>query len=136
MIEAIVDKAGIIRVYEAEQSVEADGRIENVREFFSVAQEFDETHDDATETLESLRQLRAAGMLGAGVGGDGAVDAPAVEAAGERSVEAGVEPFGGLVAAVGAPAVAAEKLPAFLEWLALRSDLDSLDGQTSAVTTL
>ena len=79
VIEAVVDKAGIIRVYEAEQSVEVDGRIENVREFFSVAQEFDETHDDATETLESLRQLRAAGMLGAGVGGDGAVDAPAVE---------------------------------------------------------
>lgn len=136
VIEAIVDKAGIIRVYEAEQSVEADGRIENVREFFSVAQEFDETHDDATETLESLRQLRAAGMLGAGVGGDGAVDAPAVEAAGERSVEAGAEPFGGPVAAVGAPAVAAEKLPAFLEWLALRSDLDSLDGQASAVTMM
>ena len=32
--------------------------------------------------------------------------------------------------------MAAEKLPAFLEWLALRSDLDSLDGQTSAVTMM
>ena len=32
--------------------------------------------------------------------------------------------------------MAAEKLPAFLEWLALRSDLDSLDGQASAVTMM
>ena len=152
VIEAIVDKAGIIRVYEAEQSVEADGRIENVREFFSVAQEFDETHDDATETLESLRQLRAAGMLGAGEGGDGAADVAVFEAAGERADEAGIEPSGGsevaaetvaataaetvAATAAGAPDVAAEKLPAFLEWLALRSDLDSLDGQTSAVTMM
>nr|WP_235815046.1 UvrD-helicase domain-containing protein [Olsenella massiliensis] len=62
VVEAIVEKAGIIRAYEAEQSVEADGRIENVREFLSVAQEFDETHEDAAETLESLRQLREAGV--------------------------------------------------------------------------
>uniref|UniRef100_UPI003A91B699 3'-5' exonuclease n=1 Tax=Paratractidigestivibacter sp. TaxID=2847316 RepID=UPI003A91B699 len=34
------------------------------------------------------------------------------------------------------PPVAAEKLPAFLEWLALRSDLDSLAGQSSAVTMM
>ncbi len=29
-----------------------------------------------------------------------------------------------------------QKLPAFMEWLALRSDLDSLDGSTSAVTLM
>ncbi len=34
------------------------------------------------------------------------------------------------------PQVVAEKLPAFMEWLALRSDLDSLDGSTSAVTLM
>ena len=32
--------------------------------------------------------------------------------------------------------VAAEKLPAFLEWLALRTDLDSLAGSSSAVTLM
>ena len=61
VVEAIVDKAGLIRALEAEHTVEAAGRIENIREFFGVAEEFDETHDDAAETLESLRQLREAG---------------------------------------------------------------------------
>ena len=32
--------------------------------------------------------------------------------------------------------MAAEKLPAFMEWLALRSDLDSLAGQSSAITMM
>ena len=51
VVEAIVDRAGLIRALEAEHSVEADGRIENIKEFMGVAAEFDETHD-AVETLE------------------------------------------------------------------------------------
>ena len=61
VVEAIVDKAGLIQALEAEHSDEAQGRIENIREFMGVAAEFDETHDDVQETLESLEQLRAAG---------------------------------------------------------------------------
>ena len=57
VVEAIVDKTGLIRALEAEHSVEADGRIDNIREFFGVAAEFDESHDDAAATLESLAQL-------------------------------------------------------------------------------
>lgn len=114
VVELIVDKAGLVRALEAEQSVEADGRIENIREFFSVAQEFDESHDDAAATLESLQQLREAGAL------DGAGTAPAASVAVEPEV----------------PPVAAEKLPAFMEWLALRSDLDSLSGESSAITMM
>ena len=109
VVEAIVDKAGLIRALEAEHTVEADGRIENIREFFGVAAEFDETHDDAQEALESLSQLRVAGVIG---------EQPVQADAAER------------------PQVAAEKLPAFMEWLALRSDLDSLSGQTRAVTMM
>ena len=62
VVDAIVDRSGLIRALEAEHSVEADGRIENIKEFLGVAAEFDETHD-AVETLESLAQLRAAGAL-------------------------------------------------------------------------
>ena len=120
VVEAIVDKAGLIRALEAEHSVEADGRIENIREFMGVAAEFDETHDDVAETLESLEQLRAAGAL-EGEPGDAAGAAPAAAAT---------------VADPALPPVAAEKLPAFLEWLALRSDLDTLAGQTRAVTMM
>ena len=112
VVEAIVDRAGLIRALEAEHSVEADGRIENIKEFLGVAAEFDETHD-TVETLESLAQLRAAGALELPGSGD-----VAPEPAPSR------------------PPVASEKLPALIEWLALRSDLDSLAGQTHAVTMM
>ena len=114
VVQAIVDRAGLIRAYEAENSVEADARIENIREFFSVAQDFDETHDDAVATLESLRQLREAGAID---------DAPA---------QALSLPEDGPAI----PQVAAEMLPALMEWLALRSDLDGLAGSSSAVTMM
>ena len=113
VVRMIVEKTGLIQALEAENTVEADARIENIKEFFSVAQEFDETHDDVEETLESLRQLRAAGALeGAGV-------TPELT---EQEVAH--------------PEVAAEKLPALMEWLALRSDLDTLAGQSSAITMM
>lgn len=119
VVEMIVEKAGLVKALEAEQTVEADGRIENIKEFYDVASEFDEEHDDVAETLESLEQLRAAGAL------DGAGPVPE---GGEPVAPAGQE--------AGLPQVAAEKLPAFMEWLALRSDLDSLAGQTSAITMM
>ncbi len=123
VVEAIVDKAGLIRALEAEHSVEADGRIENIKEFMGVAAEFDETHDDVAETLESLEQLRAAGALE----GEPSGAAPAVDGAPAPAAR---------IADPTLPPVAAEKLPAFLEWLALRSDLDTLAGQTRAVTMM
>ncbi|HIY50898.1 MAG TPA: UvrD-helicase domain-containing protein [Candidatus Olsenella avicola] len=157
VVEAIVERSGLIRALEAEHSVEADGRIENIKEFLGVAAEFDETHD-AVETLESLEQLRAAGAIepipasavASGAGVVGAQRQPsgwelsgfesregAPSAAGDfaqRASVASAEP-----AADGEPSrppVASEKLPALMEWLALRSDLDSLAGQTHAITMM
>ncbi len=158
VVEAIVDKSGLIKALEAEHSVEADGRIENIKEFLGVAAEFDETHDDAAETLESLAQLRAAGALDSSspLAGPGSAPASTVDQyAGEpphsetsptsaglagspegesrqRASVASAEPSG----EPARPSVAAEKLPALLEWLALRSDLDSLAGQTHAITMM
>ena len=134
VVEAIVDRSGLIRALEAEHTIEADGRIENIREFFGVAAEFDESHDDVEETLESLQQLSEAGALDA-------QDAASLS-------EAGFDAATGALAGAATqqspapqeeslhPQVVAEKLPAFMEWLALRSDLDSLDGSTSAVTLM
>lgn len=122
VVEAIVERSGLVRALEAEHSVEADSRIENIKEFYGVAAEFDETHDDAVETLENLEQLRAAGLASSSTspGGDSANDAS------EQAPQGGA----------GLPDVAAAKLPALLEWLALRSDLDSLAGSSSAVTMM
>ncbi|MDO5708968.1 MAG: UvrD-helicase domain-containing protein [Coriobacteriales bacterium] len=124
VVEAIVDRSGLIQALRTENTIEADGRIENIQEFFGVAAEFDETHDDVAETLESLRQLRAAGALGGGevpeaLAAEVEADAAVLEA--ERTQDT---------------QVAAEKLPALMEWLALRSDLDALAGQTSAITMM
>ena len=137
VVDAIVERAGLVRSLESEHSVEADGRIENIREFVGVAAEFDETHDDAVQTLESLEQLRAAGALDGGGGGDAA---GTQAAAGAPAGEAGLVAAGATATPAAAadlrPPVAAEKLPAFIEWLALRSDLDTLAGQSHAVTLM
>ncbi|MBM6775039.1 ATP-dependent helicase [Olsenella profusa] len=147
VVDAIVDRSGLVRALEAEHSVEADGRIENIKEFMGVAAEFDETHD-AAETLESLAQLRAAGALD----GESAASAAATGAL-EPSGTVPPSPAGSALALLarqgdspagdGGPApaslrppVASEKLPALIEWLALRSDLDSLAGQSHAVTMM
>ena len=126
VVEAIIDKSGLVVSLAAEHSVEADARIENIHEFINVAAEFDETHDEVTEALESLSELREAGLLDGEPleGGTPAEAASPVEAA----TEAPDMPA--------TPPVAAEKLPAFLEWLALRSELDSMGGHTSAITIM
>ncbi|EHF02039.1 hypothetical protein HMPREF1008_00969 [Olsenella sp. oral taxon 809 str. F0356] len=140
VVQMIVERSGLIKALKAEQTVEADSRVENIKEFFGVAQEFDETHDDVTETLESLRQLREAGALDLAGAPDVLADqapAAAVSLSSDsespwRASEANVE----LPEDREMPSAAAEKLPALMEWLALRSDLDSLAGQSSAVTMM
>ncbi|WP_072375564.1 ATP-dependent helicase [Thermophilibacter mediterraneus] len=133
VVEAIVERSGLIRALEAEHSVEADGRIENIREFMGVAAEFDETHD-AVETLESLEQLRAAGAIEP-VGAEPGATPLASGSRSAKSPETSGDVPGSAPASL-RPPVASEKLPALIEWLALRSDLDALAGQTHAVTMM
>ncbi len=134
VVRTIVEEAGLVRALEAEHTDEADGRIENIQEFYGVAADFDESHDDVQETLESLRQLREAGAL------DAAPGAAAVGAAGAGADAADFSASGAALAADPAaslrPPVAAEKLPAFMEWLALRSDLDTMGGDSHAITMM
>lgn len=134
VVDAIVDRSGLIRALEAEHSVEADGRIENIKEFMGVAAEFDETHD-AVETLESLEQLRRAGALDAPSGTEPGATPLASGSRSAKSPETSGDVPGSAPAGL-RPPVASEKLPALIEWLALRSDLDSLAGQTHAVTMM
>ena len=142
VVDAIVDRTGLVQAFRAEGTMEAEGRMENIQEFMGVAAEFEETHDDIEGTLESLEELRAAGMEG--VPEDAA---PAVEGAapfaGAASAAGTAEPAGVPAAAIAAQEIertygplACKALPALMEWLALRSDLDSLAGQTQAVTMM
>ena len=49
VVEMIIDKAGLVSALQNEGTDEARGRIENIKEFLSVVDEFVETHDAADE---------------------------------------------------------------------------------------
>ena len=153
VVEMIVDKSGLVQAFRAEGTMEAESRAENIQEFLGVAAEFEETHEDIEGTLESLEELRAAGVAdvpeaavapagiampvgtamasAAGALSDALANpamtpAPAPSAAALAAVE--VERMYGVLAC--------KALPALLEWLALRSDLDALAGDTHAITMM
>lgn len=184
VVEMIVDKTGLLQAFRAEGTMESESRAENIQEFLGVAAEFEETHEDIEGTLESLEELRAAGV--ADVPADVepepvVVSAPTPEpgpsapvssfealvgardAAGSNPLDSlaapALSPQDALAAAIAGNAYAAptelpagavhadeiertygpltcKALPALMEWLALRSDLDSLAGETHAITMM
>ncbi len=100
VVEAIIDKAGLIEALESENTDEARGRIENIKEFLSVVDEFSETHDE-----------------------DDAVFAGPTE--GELGAEQ--EPV---------RVLRGDSLADFIEWVRLRTDLDSVTDDGHAVTLM
>lgn len=99
LIEAVVEKSGLIYALELENTDEARGRIENIKEFFGVVDEFVETHDEDE----------------------------AMFAAPSASGEEGAEPI---------RVLRGDSLADFLEWVRLRTDLDSTGEDQSAVTLM
>ncbi|MDO4436410.1 MAG: UvrD-helicase domain-containing protein [Coriobacteriaceae bacterium] len=197
VVEMIVDKSGLVQAFRAEATMEAESRAENIQEFLGVAAEFEETHEDIEGTLESLEELRAAGVAGvpeAGAGVGAGAGASAAAAFDPRDASALGNPLDALAAPVASPQgalaslagtgtaaslndamgsavsalgamlagtdlasapsapnaasiavaeiertygpLACKALPALLEWLALRSDLDALAGDTHAITMM
>ena len=184
VVEMIVDKTGLLQAFRAEGTMESESRAENIQEFLGVAAEFEETHEDIEGTLESLEELRAAGVADVPASVElepVVVSAPAPEpgpsapvssfealvgardAAGFNPLDSlaapALSPQDALAAAIAGNAYAAptelpagavhadeiertygpltcKALPALMEWLALRSDLDSLAGETHAITMM
>ena len=153
VVEMIVDKSGLVQAFRAEATMEAESRAENIQEFFGVAAEFEETHEDIEGTLESLEELRAAGVAdvpeaaAAPAGTAMPMGAAMASAAGALSdvptnpaMTPVPTPSAAELAAVEIErtygALACKALPALLEWLALRSDLDALAGDTHAITMM
>ena len=184
VVGMIVDKTGLLQAFRAEGTMESESRAENIQEFLGVAAEFEETHEDIEGTLESLEELRAAGVADVPAGAEPepvvvSVSAPepgpsvpassfealvgARDAAGSNPLDGlaapALSPQDALAAAIAGNAYAAptelsagavhageiertygpltcKALPALMEWLALRSDLDSLAGETHAITMM
>lgn len=137
IVSSIIEKTHLIEAHLSEHSVDGESRAENVREFVSVAAEFEASHDDMHEVLESLSDLKKAGVINNAQAP--AADSTPALAFGSDAVEA--------LASAPSPAPSApeaasdlnapsEKLEAFIEWLSLRSDLDTLMGESSAVTLM
>ncbi len=100
VIELIVDKAGLISALQNVGTDEARGRIENIKEFMGVVDEFVETHDEDEAMFEP----------------------PTAEGA-----DAGAEP---------SRVLRGDSLADFVEWVRLRTDLDSAADDGHAVTLM
>ena len=47
LVEGVVERSGLVQALQAERTLEADGRIENIKEFFGVVEEFSALHEGA-----------------------------------------------------------------------------------------
>ena len=47
LVEEIVERSGLLQALQAERTFESEGRIENIKEFFGVVEEFDAQHESA-----------------------------------------------------------------------------------------
>jgi DNA helicase-2/ATP-dependent DNA helicase PcrA len=56
LLEAILNETGYIDALEAERTIEAQGRIENLRELVEVAREFDARAEEGADTLDAFLQ--------------------------------------------------------------------------------
>ncbi len=107
LVEMIIDKSGLVRALELENTDEARGRIENIKELLGVVDEFRESNSDEEAMYEAPTAVGEAGGAHA-------------EAAGEAPAKT----FRG------------NSLADFVEWVSLRTDLDSMVEGASAVTLM
>lgn len=149
IVSSIIEKTHLIEAHLSEHSVDGESRAENVREFVSVAAEFEASHDDMHEVLESLSDLKKAGVIDnaqapaadstPASNSNSAADSTPALAFGSDAAEAlasAPSPASSAPEAASDLNAPSEKLEAFIEWLSLRSDLDTLMGESSAVTLM
>ncbi|MCI8366893.1 MAG: UvrD-helicase domain-containing protein [Eggerthellaceae bacterium] len=143
VISMIVEKAGLVEALQAEGTDEAKSRIENIQEFMGVVQEFQETHedDDAMFAAPTAGDEDAAAVAGEAVVGGGPVFAGAVaEVAGSDGADGAGDLFeaAGVVAAEPEPVrvLRGNSLADFIEWVRLRTDLDTMTEDGHAVTLM
>ncbi len=115
VVEMIIDRSGLVAALEAEGTDEALSRVENIKEFLGVVDEFSQTHDDEDVSPTS--------PVFAGEPADEVFfAAPAV---GEDVGEA--EPV---------RVLRGNSLADFVEWVRLRTDLDTMAEDGRAVTLM
>ena len=143
VVETIVEKSGIIAAYQASGTDEDRGRIENIQELFGVVDEYVETHDDADALFEpptadsSGVASDAAGESDIFASSDAAGVAENSAALG--TAEASALSADGEEATQEQPPMRtfqADSLADFVEWVTLRTDMDTMGEDGSAVTLM
>ena len=121
VVEMIIDRSGYLTELENVGTDEARGRIENVREFLGVVDEYTETHDvDEAQFAAPV----AGSAAGDAEGLEGGAQAIAPEAVAGDAQDAPVR------------VLSANSLADFIEWVTLRTDLDSAVEDSAAVTLM
>ena len=121
VVEMIIDRSGYLTELENVGTDEARGRIENVREFLGVVDEYTETHDvDEAQFAAPV----AGSAAGDAEGLEGGAQAIAPEAVAGDAQDAPVR------------VLSANSLADFIEWVTLRTDLDSAAEDSAAVTLM
>ncbi len=131
VIEHIVDDSKMIEALEAENTDEARSRIENIKELMGVVDEFSQTHDDVDSMYAAPTDSKGAqsdDSLQDGLGAGGAV--ASVELA------SGIEIIGSQDDEEPARVLRGDSLADFIEWVRLRTDLDSVSEDGKAVTLM
>jgi DNA helicase-2/ATP-dependent DNA helicase PcrA len=134
VVEMIIGQTGLIEFLESQRTPEAMSRVENIREFFGVVQEFEESH--AEEDEEDLAPTIEAGIT----------DAPEKPEVPEEMdmLAMALSVLGGSDGGANPEDAAADsedgtvslQLTPLMEWLALRSDLDTMGDSDSQVTLM
>lgn len=119
-VEGIIESSGLITSLRAEGSEEAQERIENIQEFLSVVDEFSQTHDKEAADFAAPTASAPEGEQVADASTQNAQNATTANESGQpRRVLFG------------------NSLSDFLEWVRLRTDLDTLaEGGQDAVTLM
>ena len=157
IIEMIIEQTGLIGALEAENTDEARSRIENIKEFLGVVDEFVETHDD----YDSARADAAGGIADAAASPSAepsrdfenlrtavrdVLEIPRISSTGETLADSLRQPaselfFAAPTAGEGggeepARVLRGDSLADFIEWVRLRTDLDTVTEDGHAVTLM
>lgn len=121
VIEMVIEKSGLVAALEADGTDEAVGRIENIKEFLGVVDEFSDTHD-----VDDALYAPPTADVSTSVDGEGT----------SEPIEP-TEPVGSTEDAnTPVRMLRGDSLADFIEWVRLRTDLDTMAEDGHAVTLM
>ncbi len=139
VVEMIVDRSGLVEDLRSRRTPEDDARVENIREFYGVVSEFEEGHSLEYDEYDQAPTVEAGISSPYEPAKPVEINAQTMAEMALEAIRAGAgggEVLGESQDDGEGDGTAVHMLAPLMEWLALRSDLDSLDGADSHVTLM